>query len=208
MKSFFLVAVLISCHVAFPATAQWSGIRVGTGGMYGSTTKYYSLQGRVDSENGHHAAINAALYGHEQGGRMFFEQRDFSYALTPTISRWAPVLLGAIIDETTFYDAAVIPLTFQDDYDGNGIAVQDYSDFYMAFRVTEPVISGENVLEGMSWYGWVHVSIGDDLSMTLIDSGINLSGGGVVVGASPEPSSALLLLAGGALLALRRKRRR
>ena len=207
MKYFFVVAVVMFYREAFAAAASWSGLTVFTGEMYDNTTKDYSLQGCVDSGNGNRAAIHTSIYGHEESGRMFLEQRDFSYALTPTISRWAPVLLGTIIDETTFYDAAVIPLTFQDDYDGNGIEVRDYSDFYMAFRVTEPIIRGEDVLEGMSWYGWAHVSIDDDLRMTLLGADINLTGGAVTVGGTtPEPSSALLLLVGGALLALRRSR--
>ena len=75
----------------------------------------------------------------------------------------------------------------------------------MAFRVTEPIISGGNVQEGMSWYGWVHVSIDENLNMTLLEDGINLTGGAVTVGVTPEPSSALLLLVGGALLVLKRR---
>ena len=86
--------------------------------------------------------------------------------------------------------------------------VENPNDFYMAFKISEVLLEDYEYVEGMSWYGWAHVSIDENLTMTLLDSGINLTGGGVVVGAIPEPSSALLLLIGVGLLAARRKRRK
>ena len=63
-----------------------------------------------------------------------------------------------------------------------------------------------NYVPGQTWYGWVHVSIDENLEMTLLGDGINLYGGAVTVGATPEPVSGLLLLVGALLLALRRRR--
>ena len=77
----------------------------------------------------------------------------------------------------------------------------------MAFKVSEVLKDSSGYFEGQTWYGWVHVSLDDDLYMTLLGADINLSGGAVTVGSTPEPSAALLLLVGGALLALKRRRR-
>ena len=134
------------------------------------------------------------------------KHKDFSQeSMNPTFNWWALALCGDIVSEGTF-DA----LTHIEDFLGNdqytgGTLVENPNDFYMAFKVSEVLKDSSGYSEGQSWYGWVHVSVDDNFDMTLLDSGINLSGGGVVVGASPEPSSALLLLVGGALLALRRK---
>ena len=76
----------------------------------------------------------------------------------------------------------------------------------MAFKVSEVLTGDEGYEEGMSWYGWVHVSVDENLQMTLLDEGINLYGGAVTVGMSiPEPSGGILFLLGAATLGLRRK---
>lgn len=75
----------------------------------------------------------------------------------------------------------------------------------MVFKASEVLIENREYVEGMTWYGWVHVSVDENLNMTLLDDGINLNGGPVTVGI-PEPSSSLLLLLGCALTTLRRKR--
>ncbi len=70
------------------------------------------------------------------------------------------------------------------------------------------LIENREYVEGMTWYGWVHVSVDENLDMTLLGDGINLYGGPVTVGvpesAIPEPAGGLLLLLGAGLLALRR----
>ena len=78
----------------------------------------------------------------------------------------------------------------------------------MAFKTSEVLRDSSGYYEGLSLYGWVHVSIDENLEMTLLGEGINLSGGAVTVGATPEPSSAILLLVGGALLGLKRRNKR
>ena len=94
-----------------------------------------------------------------------------------------------------------------DDYCTGGTLIENPSDFYMVFKVSEVLKDSSGYSEGQTWYGWVHVAIDDNLEMTLLGEGINLYGGAVTVGESvtPKPSSALLLLVGGALLALRRR---
>ena len=204
----FLIMLLFGDSVV-AASAYWSGVSLDNSGMYGSPTHFYMFGGGLISETGKHASLDADIYGHAEGGRLFLEQRDFSRQLDPTINRWMLATYGDVVDENAFHNALTkIPTTFQYDFDGNGIEVENYSDFYIAFKMTEPIISGNDVLEGQSWYGWVHVSVDEtDLKMTLLGSGINLEGGAVTVGAIPEPCDGVLLLVGGALLALRRRRR-
>ena len=203
----FLIMLLFGDSVV-AASAYWSGVSLSNSGIYGSPTHVYVFGGGLIPEGGKWASLSADIFGHAEGGRLFLEQQDFSQELDPSINRWMLATYGDVIDENTFRNALTkIPTTFQYDFDGNGIEVESYSDFYMVFKLTEPVISGNNVLEGQTWYGWVHVSVDEtDLKMTLLGSGINLEGGAVTVGAIPEPCGGVLLLVGAALLALKRRR--
>ena len=125
----------------------------------------------------------------------------------PTYNWWALALYGDIVSEATFDSFTHVEDTYINDPNVplvGGTLVENPDDFYMAFKVSE-VLEDSGYSEGPAWYGWVHVSVDDDLRMTLLGADINLTGGAVTVGATPEPSSALLLLVGGALLALKRR---
>ena len=126
--------------------------------------------------------------------------------MEPTFNWWALVLYGDIVSESTFASFQSIELF---DYDGRadigGTLIETPKDFYMAFKVSEVLTGDEGYEEGMSWYGWVHVSLDDNLQMTLLDADINLYGGAVTVGMDiPEPSGGILFLLGAAVLGLGR----
>lgn len=46
----------------------------------------------------------------------------------------------------------------------------------MVFKASEVLIENREYVEGMTWYGWVHVSVDENLDMTLLGDGINLYG--------------------------------
>ena len=206
MRKCLFLLMMSRCLGGMAAPAYWSGVQLTNGEIWGSNTHLYSFDGYLISERGTHASVLASLYGHEEGGRLFLEQEDFSHELDPTINRWALAIYGEIIGENTFLDAIPVPSTTQYDYEGKGVEVENRSDFYMVFKASEIVWDGHEYTGGQAWYGWVHVSIDENLDMTLLEDGINLDGGPVTVGiyesGIPEPSSALLLIVGGALLAL------
>ena len=164
--------------------------------------------GSVHSEDGKYAGINSDIYGHMEDGKLFLKHLDFSLEpVNPTFNWWALVHYGEVVGEDMFNSQSqkIEDFYYGDEYSTGGTLVENPSDFYMAFKTCESIfVSGEGDVPGESWYGWVHVSVDDELNMTLLGEGINLYGGPVVVGAVPEPSAGLLLLFGLAGLALRR----
>ena len=123
--------------------------------------------------------------------------------MAPVKNAWFLVLYGDVINAETIRTAT--QLEFYDSVYGQehegGTLIADRRDFYLAFEASE-----YGVEDGQSWYGWAHVSVDDDLRMTLLGSGIGLNGESVIAGAVPEPFGGLLLLLGMAVLALRRRR--
>ena len=137
----------------------------------------------------------------------YLKHKDFSgESLNPTFNWWALALYGEIVSEETFGSLVAIEDFYGNDISSGGTLIENPKDFYMALKVSEVLMGPDDYEVGQSWYGWVHVSIDDDLHMTLLGADINLSGGEVTAGVTPEPSVALLLLLGGALLALRRQK--
>ena len=207
MKNFIILVVLMCSRGAVAASAYWTDIYLHNNGE--GNTRNYSFGGDIYGGNGAYTWIATEIYGHMENGGFYIKQMDFSKEwIEPTFNWWAIVIYGEIVDETTFHDATKqVELFYSNDNYTGGTVIENPDDFYMAFKASEVLLEGGDYVEGQSWYGWVHVSIDENLNMTLLGEGINLFGGPVTVGAIPEPSSALLLLIGGAVLGLRRRGR-
>ena len=204
----FMMAIAFFCKVD-AASACWKNFAMVNGGESGNAINYF-FKGSVYGENGEYAWFHTDMYGHVENGGLHLKQFDFSKEMMePTFNWWALVLYGDIVGESTFASFQHIELF---DYDGHadsgGTLIETPEDFYMAFKVSEVLTGDEGYEEGMSWYGWVHVSVDDNLQMTLLDADINLYGGAVTVGMGiPEPSGGILFLLGTAVLGLRRRSR-
>jgi len=206
MRIVIAVLMVVLCEGVIAATANWSGVSVMTGGNYYGDVANYSMGGVVRGR----AEIHSEFFAHTEGEKLYMRHMDFSLEdIEPTFNWWAFAVYGDIVGEENFEAINRI----EDFYDNNvyagGTLVENPSDFYMVFKVSEVLVENHDYVPGQTWYGWVHASIDENLEMTLLGDGINLDGGPVMVGkgSTPEPVSGLLLLVGGALLALRRRRR-
>ena len=206
MTRILVVVTLLLCRVAFAATAQWTGINI-MSERDAPGKMQYSFDGDIYGENGASSWILSWMAGHSEAGGFYLKHDDFSKeSIEPTFNWWALALYGEVVSEATFDSLTHIEDFRDNDWYTGGTLIENPDDFYMAFKVSEVLLENHEYVEGHTWYGWVHVSLDDNLNMTLLGEGINLSGGAVTVGTTPEPSSALLLLVGGALLTLRRRR--
>ena len=202
MRIVTVMILFVLCNCANAATASWTDMHLADNGFC-----EYWFSSSVYGENGERARIGSNMFGHTEAGEFYLKHYDFSKEmLEPTFNWWALTVCGDIVSDTTF--ASLTPI---EDFRGNdvytgGTLIPNPSDFYMAFKVSEVLIVDAHYEEGMTWYGWAHVSIDDSMEMTLLDAGINLYGGEVIVGATPEPSTGMLFLLGAAALGLRRKR--
>ena len=77
-----------------------------------------------------------------------------------------------------------------------------FEDFYLGFMGR-----GYREWSDLTWFGWLHLSVNDNLEISILDKGIGLNGEPVRIGigAIPEPSCCLLVVMGIAALGLRRK---
>ena len=206
MRAVITLLMLLLCDSAIAASAYWTGIRAYTYGRDSENTRNYSLFGDIHGENGEYAGILSDIYGHMENGQLYLKHMDFSQeSLDPTFNWWALALCGDIVSKATFTLLTAIEDFYSNDLYTGGTPIESPGDFYMAFKASEVLIGTDDYEEGQTWYGWVHVSVDENLEMTLLGEGINLYGGAVTVGAVPEPAAGLLLLAGSALLVLKRR---
>ncbi len=202
-KTAVLALALLAYVRLIAAPAHWAGISLSDDGIPGEPAQYF-ISSDIYGANGEYTWILSFMAGHMEDGGFLLKHKDFSSeSMEPTFNWWALASYGDIVDKESFSRLTPIELFYVDDYYSGGTLIENPSDFYMVFKASEVLIENGEYVEGMTWYGWVHVSVDENLYMTLLDDGINLDGGPVTVGI-PEPSSALLLLLGCALMALRR----
>ena len=192
------------CFSTFGSDARWEYVAIVNGEVGDVGIHLYCLYGYVVSDNGG-ASTEGPLLGYATQDGFYLKQYD--YRLAPMEERdnnvWVLAFYGDLLSHETIEQMARVELTDWNDYSkSGGVLVPNPSDFYLGFMST-----GDNAYDGIDRFGWYHVSVDDNLEMTLLDSGIGLYGESVVVGVgpTPEPSSAMLLLFGLAALGLRRK---
>ena len=200
-KNIILLFILSLVGSGFSATASWRGVTISNGTRFGNPTQDYSIDGGITTESGLSVAITASMFGRFEGEKFYLNSYDYSETAVPVDNRWVLTYWGEMLGQDTIDSATEINLCSYATESIGGTVVVNWQDFYLGFQATETTDSGE------SFFGWLHVSVGDDWKMTLLDSGVNLSGGAVRVGNAniPEPSCALLVLVGLTALALRRQ---
>ncbi|MCQ2392869.1 MAG: hypothetical protein MJ249_01155 [Kiritimatiellae bacterium] len=89
----------------------------------------------------------------------------------------------------------------------DGRSVKEYEDTDGDGLINGFIATGSFTSDGLDRFGWYHLSVDDNMQMSILDVGIGFYGEAVVVGIGPipEPSCVLLALLGGALLVLWRK---
>ena len=209
MRKVLAIVVVLSCWGVLAAAARWNGIGLSNGGWYANGSREYHFSSDIYGANGQYAWVHSYFYGRAGDDGLSLKHFDFSHeSMDPTYNWWVLAAYGDFVSEATFDSLARIEDFYSTDPNApftDGTKVENPSDFYMAFKASEVLLSGHEYVEGRSWYGWVHVSVDEDMEMTLLGEGINLSGGGVTVGAIPEPAAGLLVVVGAALLVLRRR---
>ena len=207
MKRFFIAISAFSiCVIVVAAPAHWTGIRLDNGWHWQDEPMEYWFSGDVYGSNGEYAWFHSFMVGHMGNDGFHLKHYDFSLEeMEPTFNWWVLAYYGDIVGKESFSNLTPIEDFYSNDLASGGTLIENPDDFYMVFKTSEVLIENGDYVEGMTWYGWVHVSVDENLTMTLLDDGINLDGGPVTVGI-PEPSSSLLLLLGCALTTLRRKR--
>lgn len=136
--------------------------------------------------------------------------RDLEDSLSGFVGNWLVGSKGDVACEGTtrhqgryLNHAKIDGETGYTTYDLTGSAPQDY---YLIFAVENLDDYINQVPDPRYAYGWAHIAVNDDMSLSLRGSAMSLDGSPLVVGAIPEPSAGLLALLGFSLLALRRTR--
>ena len=208
MKSLFLSVLLFVCSTgALAQSVEWNCLRLdppsATGGYWSelrvTESFYYSC--------GFDPAIR--LYVSSIASDFTIETYDFEDTLSSFIGNWLVADAGDVASEATtrhqgnyLNHAKIDGETGYATYNLEGTAPQDY---YLIFAVENLDDYVNEVPDPRYAYGWAHVSVNGDMSLSLLGSAMSLDGSPLVVGAIPEPSAGVLLLLGLAGLVLRRR---
>lgn len=217
MKLVIWVMFLPFAQALNAAVISWTDVRIIPGEIYGMPgMKGYDMVGDVIS-NGNVwspiAGTEGSFLGYGDVDGFHLKQRvdnlqpgdDGLTAMVKRDNLWVLTYYGELLNEETIGNAERILTTdgWYDYSETGGTLIEKHNDFYLGFLVRPYDPNDER-----TWVGWYHVSVDDNLEMTLLDAGIGLYGEAVLVGIGPipEPTGAMLALVGMALLALRRKR--
>lgn len=207
MKAILLAIISLVVWMGQAASFSWEYVYVIPGEIGGTSVKAYTISGSIHAGSlwWSVASTEGPFLGYKDEDGFYLKQCDHQSTASPAENNlWVLAVYGEVLSYDTIENAHKIPLC--DWYDGTttgGTLIETPEDFYLGFMV-----NGYDDWSDMTWFGWLHVSVDDELSMSLLDAGIGLNGEAVRIGigAIPEPSCVLLLLLGLGVLGLCRKR--
>ena len=203
MKILACIMLLFFASGVIAAEMSWEYVFISTGYSQNPHFRWYEFCGYVESDVAG-GSSEGPLIGYENGEGFHLKQQDHKTTPMPVDNNiWVLAFYGDLLCQETIEQMTRIELVYwYDTTETGGVLVENPADFYLGFMST-----GSNAYDGVDRFGWYHVSVDEDLEMTLLDAGIGLYGEPVRVGIGPipEPSSAVLLLVGVALLGLRRR---
>ena len=212
MKVYVLLSMMLFCNCVFAAVVSWSGASVynNWSDRPGEIENYDIYANFYRDDGKYNTWLFSYIFAHKNDEGLFLKHQDFSAeSMEPTYNWWVLAQYGEIVGGETFDSYTHVEDTSDYSFYDGGTLVDSPDDFYLVFKASEVLHSSEGYMEGQTWYGWLHVSIDENLHMTLLDQNVNLSGGAVTVGVSPtpEPTMKSLLLVGLAgILLLRREK--
>ncbi len=211
----YLILLLFSLFVScvHSASANWIYVNATSGGVWGAPSlSTYDLSGRIRDDVAS-CSTEGHLLGYTDNSMFYLKQVGF----TGPVDDQGPGYVvpsednnilflsyyGDLLNDVAVEAARQLPLVdWHDTECSGGVRVEDPSNFYLGFIAT-----GSFTSDGLDRFGWYHLSVDDNMQMSILDVGIGFYGEAVVVGIGPipEPSCVLLALLGGALLVLQRK---
>ena len=208
----FFVFILLVLHVHFVVVAQsiaWNRLELSRDFVGADGKVEYTL--RLDEDFYYECRFCPTLL-------LYVSMNEFGYSITTYdmedtlssfVGNWLVGNKGDMSSESTtrhqgnyLNHAKIDGETGYATYNLEGTAPQDY---YLIFAVENLDDYVNEVPDPRYAYGWAHVSVNGDMSLSLLGSAMSLDGSPLVVGAIPEPSAGVLLLLGLAGLVLRRR---
>ena len=207
-RLFLLLLLLVSSKIASAQAVAWDCMRLyaPVSTELGVVNQLWLKDPLCDSSGFFAYTI---FYVSDYGSNFVITTHDLEDTLSSFVGNWIVSNAGDEVSEaTTRHKGNYLNHTKIDGetgytiYNLEGVAPKVY---YLAFAVENLDDYNNNVPEPRYAYGWAHIAVNEDMSLSLLGSAMSLDGSPLVVGAIPEPSAGALLVFGLSVLALRRR---
>ena len=206
MKNVIMNLVLLLSFSGMAAAYSWRDVEVSPNGVWEPSLKGYIFSGQIYGDMPYTSIGGTEAYfvGYKDEDGFHLKQGDRMATEMPVENNvWVLAVYGDILYHDTIWNAEQIGMSSIYDYSATGgTQIENPENFYLGFMGR-----GYGIYSDLTWFGWLHLSVNDNLEISILDKGIGLNGEPVRVGGGPipEPSCGLLLLLGGVALGLRRK---
>ena len=208
-KGFLVILLFVYPIVVSAQSVAWNCMCLSFAYSTPTLTSYnLGVEDSLLNSSGFEAYMILDVSCADTGLNFRIETRDLENTLSGFIGNWLVADAGDVASEATtrhqgnyLNHAKIDGETGYTTYNLDGTAPQDY---YLIFCVENLDDYNSHAPDPRYAYGWAHLAVNDDASLTLLGSAMSLDGTSLVVGAIPEPSAGVLLILGLVGLALRR----